>query len=148
MSVHPTLKAVTDRIEERSKETRATYLSRMRQAASEGPRRAHLSCSGQAHAYAAMGRDKDALATSRAPNIGIVTSYNDMLSAHKPYEDYPELIREAARKHGVQARVHYVRGGKLARLLDQARTAVTVNSTAGQQVFRLLRAYCSRSSGY
>lgn len=105
MPVHPTLQAVTDRIAERSKQSRDTYLSRMRQAASEGPRRAHLTCGNQAHAYAAMGNDKDALVAERAPNLGIVTAYNDMLSAHQPFATYPDQIKEAARSVGATAQV-------------------------------------------
>ena len=77
----------------------------MNAAAAEGPRRAHLTCGNQAHAYAATGEDKDALATGRAPNIGIITAYNDMLSAHQPFETYPALIREAARAAGATAQV-------------------------------------------
>ena len=105
MSLHPTINAVTDRIRERSEATRAAYLERMKAAAAEGPRRAHLSCGNQAHAYAAMGDDKSTLAEGRAPNIGIITAYNDMLSAHQPYETYPALIREAARAAGGTAQV-------------------------------------------
>jgi phosphogluconate dehydratase len=96
---------VTDRITRRSRDSRATYLDRMRRMAEEGPRRAHLSCGNQAHAFAAMGRDKDALVAARAPNIGIVTAYNDMLSAHQPFKDYPDRIKEAARKCGATAQV-------------------------------------------
>ena len=105
MCLHPTINAVTDRIRERSEATRAAYLERMKAAAAEGPRRAHLSCGNQAHAYAAMGDDKSTLAEGRAPNIGIITAYNDMLSAHQPYETYPALIREAARAAGGTAQV-------------------------------------------
>ena len=105
MSLHPALAAVTDRIIARSATARAIYLDRMARAASDGPRRAHTSCANQAHAYAAMGPDKDALATARAPNIGIVTAYNDMLSAHQPYERYPDLIRSIARAAGATAQV-------------------------------------------
>ena len=105
MPLHPTLAEVTDRIIERSAATRAPYLERMRAAASKGPSRAHLSCSGQAHAYAGAGPDQDALATRAAPNLGIVTAYNDMLSAHQPYEHYPQMIREAARDAGATAQV-------------------------------------------
>ena len=61
----------------------------------KGPRRAHLTCGNQAHAYAAMGQDKGVLATTQAPNIGIITAYNDMLSAHQPFEHYPDIIRKA-----------------------------------------------------
>ncbi|MEY8098552.1 phosphogluconate dehydratase [Falsihalocynthiibacter sp. S25ZX9] len=105
MTVNAQLQAVTDRIIQRSKSSRDIYLSRMRLAASEGPRRAHLSCGNQAHAYAAMGDDKDTLAADRAPNLGIVTAYNDMLSAHQPFETYPNQIKEAARSVGATAQV-------------------------------------------
>ncbi|NJM83547.1 MAG: phosphogluconate dehydratase [Tabrizicola sp.] len=105
MTLHPTIARVTDRIRERSIDSRARYLQRMAAAAAEGPVRAHLSCGNQAHAYAAMSEDKEALAASRVPNIGIVTAYNDMLSAHQPFERYPDLIRAAARKAGVTAQV-------------------------------------------
>jgi phosphogluconate dehydratase len=105
MGLHPTLEQVTDRITRRSRDTREAYLSRMAAAAEAGPARAHLSCGNQAHAYAAMGSDKAALSEGRAPNIGIVTAYNDMLSAHQPYEHYPETIRAAARRAGGTAQV-------------------------------------------
>ena len=105
MALNRTLEAVTDRIRARSEGPRRIYLDRMNAAAAEGPRRAHLTCGNQAHAYAATGEDKDALATGRAPNIGIITAYNDMLSAHQPFETYPALIREAARAAGATAQV-------------------------------------------
>ncbi|MDH5531152.1 MAG: phosphogluconate dehydratase [Paracoccaceae bacterium] len=105
MSLSPKIEAVTDRIRQRSLATRTAYLERMAQAVSNGPVRAHLSCGNQAHAYAAMGTDKEALAAQRSPNIGIVTAYNDMLSAHQPYEHYPDLIRRTARNAGATAQV-------------------------------------------
>ncbi|MCA3488884.1 MAG: phosphogluconate dehydratase [Rhodobacter sp.] len=105
MTLHPTIAAVTDRIRERSAATRGPYLERMAKAVSDGPARAHLSCGNQAHAYAAMSGDKDRLATGRAPNLGIVTAYNDMLSAHQPFESYPGQIRAAARRAGATAQV-------------------------------------------
>ncbi|MDB6453325.1 phosphogluconate dehydratase [Falsirhodobacter sp. 20TX0035] len=105
MTLNSTLARVTDRIRERSAKTRADYLARMAAAASESPHRAHLTCGNQAHAYAAMEDDKPALVEGRAPNIGIVTAYNDMLSAHRVYEHYPEHIREAARRVGATAQV-------------------------------------------
>ncbi|WP_116133721.1 phosphogluconate dehydratase [Tropicimonas sp. IMCC34043] len=105
MDLNPTIARVTERIVQRSQDSRKDYLERMRRAAETGPARAHLSCGNQAHAYAAMGAEKDLLAEGRAPNIGIVTAYNDMLSAHQPFERYPELIREAARKAGATAQV-------------------------------------------
>jgi phosphogluconate dehydratase len=105
MDLHPQLIEITDRIKARSAPTRTAYLERIGRAADDGPRRAHLSCSGQAHAYASMRRDHERLVQARTPNIGIVTAYNDMLSAHKPYETYPELIRDAARAAGATAQV-------------------------------------------
>jgi phosphogluconate dehydratase len=105
MTLHPQIARITDRIRARSAATRADYLARIAQAGRDGPARAHLACGNQAHAYAAMGQDKDALAAARSPNIGIVTAFNDMLSAHQPYEDYPKLIRAAARKAGATAQV-------------------------------------------
>ncbi|MBJ6370637.1 phosphogluconate dehydratase [Sedimentitalea arenosa] len=105
MTVHPTIQSVTERIIRRSEETRKPYLDRMDAARIKGPARAHLSCSGQAHAYAASDTDKDALATGSAGNLGIVTTYNDMLSAHQPFERFPDLIRDAARQVGGTAQV-------------------------------------------
>jgi phosphogluconate dehydratase len=104
-SLNDTIKRVTERVQERSEATRGRYMDRMRQAAAEGPRRAHLSCGNQAHAYAAMGQDQEKLATERSPNIGIVTAYNDRLSAHQPFEKYPDIIRNAARAAGGTAQV-------------------------------------------
>ncbi|WP_295076157.1 phosphogluconate dehydratase [Tabrizicola sp.] len=105
MSLHPTIARVTDRIRTRSETSRGTYLERMGTAVANGPVRAHLSCGNQAHAYAAMGAAKDALAEAKVPNLGIVTAYNDMLSAHQPFERYPDLIRAAAAKAGVTVQV-------------------------------------------
>ena len=103
--LNDTISRITDRIRERSLESRSTYLGRMSQAAEEGPRRAHLTCGNQAHAYAAMGQDQATLIAGRSPNLGIVTAYNDMLSAHQPFERFPALIREAARDAGATAQV-------------------------------------------
>jgi len=103
--IHDVLARVTDRIIARSAPTRDVYMAQMRAAGKEGPARAHLSCSGQAHAYAAAGPDQANLATKSAGNIGIVTAYNDMLSAHQPFERFPELIRDAARGVGGTAQV-------------------------------------------
>ncbi|MBS3978570.1 MAG: phosphogluconate dehydratase [Rhodobacteraceae bacterium] len=105
MTVHPKIARVTDRIRARSEASRGTYLERLAKAVSNGPVRAHLSCGNQAHAYAAMGPAKDALVAARVPNLGIVTAYNDMLSAHQPFERYPDQIRAAAAKAGVTVQV-------------------------------------------
>ncbi len=105
MPLHPVIDQVTNRIRLRSQATRGDYLDRMAGMVAKGPVRAHLSCGNQAHAYAAMEGQKSDLAAARLPNIGIVTAYNDMLSAHKPYEDYPALIRAAAHKAGATVQV-------------------------------------------
>lgn len=105
MKLNATIAAVTERIIKRSAPTRSAYLDRMGAAASKGPARAHLSCSGQAHTYAAAGEDQDALATGTAGHLGIVTAYNDMLSAHQPFETYPAAIKDAVRKVGGTAQV-------------------------------------------
>ncbi|MCE8509451.1 phosphogluconate dehydratase [Ruegeria pomeroyi] len=103
--VHATIARVTDRIVARSAATRGPYLARIDAARDQGPARAHLSCSGQAHAYAGAGPDQQALATGAAGHLGIVTSYNDMLSAHQPFERYPDVLRQAARSVGGTAQV-------------------------------------------
>ncbi|HUO23097.1 MAG TPA: phosphogluconate dehydratase [Caulobacteraceae bacterium] len=97
---------VTDRIVERSREARGDYLGRIEAAAKSGPGRAKLSCANWAHAFAGSpAEDKLRVLDPAAPNIGIVTAYNDMLSAHQPFEDYPKLIRQAAREVGATAQV-------------------------------------------
>jgi phosphogluconate dehydratase len=105
MPLNDTVARVTDRIRARSRPARDTYLDRMARLAETGPRRAHLSCGNLAHAYAASGEDKTTLAGDRAPNLGIVTAYNDMLSAHQPFETYPQRIKAAARAVGATAQV-------------------------------------------
>ena len=105
MAVDPKLAEVTDRIIERSAGSRSAYLERMRAATSKGASRAHLSCSGQAHAYAGAGPDQQKLATDTHGHLGIVTAYNDMLSAHQPYERFPQILRDAARGVGGTAQV-------------------------------------------
>ncbi|ALG90052.1 MULTISPECIES: phosphogluconate dehydratase [Actibacterium] len=105
MTLNSTVAQVTDRIIARSRPTRTAYLERMARAVAAGPARSHLTCGNQAHAYAAMGYDKAALADARAPNLGIVTAYNDMLSAHQPFETFPALIKDAVRKAGGTAQV-------------------------------------------
>ena len=103
--MHPTIEAVTERIQSRSADTRGPYLERCRRAAEAGPARSHLACGNLAHATAAMGRDQAAIARQRGGNIGIITAYNDMLSAHQPFERFPALICEAARAAGGTAQV-------------------------------------------
>ena len=105
MSLDSRLNSITQKIIQRSKNSRCAYLAKMVKAAADGPRRAHLSCGNQAHAYAAMGQDKSTLLEERAPNIGIITAYNDMLSAHQPFETYPAQIKNAARTFGATAQI-------------------------------------------
>ena len=97
---------VTERIKDRSRAERSSYLRRMTAEASQGPTRARLSCTNLAHGFAASpSNDKEALRQLRWPNLAIVTAYNDMLSAHQPFERYPGLIRTAARDAGATAQV-------------------------------------------
>ncbi|WP_299642685.1 phosphogluconate dehydratase [uncultured Ruegeria sp.] len=103
--VHSVISDVTGRIIDRSADLRGPHLERMERARSKGPARAHLSCSGQAHAYAGAGADQQSMATGAAGNLGIITAYNDMLSAHQPFERYPALIRDAIRAAGGTAQV-------------------------------------------
>ena len=107
--LHPVVDAVTRRVIARSATTRAAYLERIRAAAAAGPAagpgRADLGCANLAHAVAACGPDKLTLTASPARNIGIVTAYNDMLSAHQPFETYPARIKAAARAAGGVAQV-------------------------------------------
>ncbi|MER2508221.1 phosphogluconate dehydratase [Amaricoccus sp.] len=106
MSLNATVARVTQRIIDRSSPIRRPYLDRMARARAEGPKRAHLTCGNQAHAYAAMtDGEKAILVGDSAGNLGIVTAYNDMLSAHQPFETYPALIRRAAAEMGGTAQV-------------------------------------------
>ena len=105
MTLNATIEKVTQRIVERSCQSRSAYLSKIERAAADGPRRAHLSCGNQAHAYAAMGEDQQPLINKRAPNIGIISAYNDMLSAHQPFAQFPDVIKATARANGATAQV-------------------------------------------
>ena len=105
MAVHPTIARVTDRIIERSKPTRRRYLELMAEQKERGISRSRLSCGNFAHGFAAAQEDKDAIKRLAGPNIGIVTAYNDMLSAHQPYGRYPEQIKIFAREAGATAQV-------------------------------------------
>jgi phosphogluconate dehydratase len=105
MALHPKIAEVTARIDERSRDTRRAYLDRIDAARKAGPGRQHLSCGNLAHAFAAAPLGDKLSIRGRAPNIGIVTSYNDMLSAHQPFKDYPDIIKDAARKSGGTAQV-------------------------------------------
>jgi phosphogluconate dehydratase len=106
MTIHARIGEVTERIVKRSHDGRSRYLERIRKAGETGPTRKKLGCANLAHGFAACGpTDKERLMSGDEPNIGIVTAYNDMLSAHQPYERYPELIRAAARGLGAVAQV-------------------------------------------
>lgn len=106
MTVHPTLTAVTDRIRSRSQHRREAYLKRVQSAYQSGVTRHRINCTNMAHAYAAMPVcDKAIFKADQAPNVGIVTAYNDMLSAHQPYEDYPRIIKDEIRLTGATAQV-------------------------------------------
>jgi phosphogluconate dehydratase len=105
MTLNSTVAAVTDRIVERSKPTRRRYLDLMAEQKERGIDRPRLSCGNFAHGFAAAGEDKDAISHLSGPNIGIVTAYNDMLSAHQPYGRYPEHIKIFAREVGATAQV-------------------------------------------
>ncbi|MFM1976868.1 MAG: hypothetical protein RL145_1714 [Pseudomonadota bacterium] len=105
-SLHPTIEAVTARIEARSKARRQRYLDMIETRRSPDPARARLAAANQAHGFAACPlQDKEMLKNSRWANIGIVTAYNDMLSAHQPLAAYPDIIKSAARKVGATAQV-------------------------------------------
>jgi phosphogluconate dehydratase len=104
--LHPVVAEVTERIVERSRPSRGDYLERMDAAAAAGPSRKRLSCGNLAHGFAAAPlQDKLRLRGEAAVNIGIVTAYNDMLSAHQPFETYPAAIKQAAREEGATAQV-------------------------------------------
>src|SRR5690606_34808472 len=106
MSVLKAVQDVTDRIAARSADTRRDYLNRIEAQRQKGVYRASLSCGNLAHGFAACApADKARLAGSKALNLGIVTSYNDMLSAHQPYQSYPDVIKAAANAIGATAQV-------------------------------------------
>ena len=97
---------VTARIKERSRSSRAAYLGRIEAMRREGPRRGGLGCANLAHGFAACGAgEKQELRAGVAPNLAIVTAYNDMLSAHQPYEQFPAIIKQAAQAAGATAQV-------------------------------------------
>ncbi len=100
--MHPRILEVTDRLIARSRATRERYLAQMAAADSQGPHRGALQCANFAHGVAGCGsaEDKQRLRLMNKANVGIVTAYNDMLSAHQPYEHYPELIKQALRQVG------------------------------------------------
>ncbi|MEA3389188.1 phosphogluconate dehydratase [Sphingobium sp. CCH11-B1] len=103
--LHPTIAKVTERIVARSRPRRRQYLDLIERGRDAGTNRDQLSCGNLAHGFAASGEDKPVIRTGNAMNIGIVTAYNDMLSAHQPYGRYPEQIKIAAREVGATAQV-------------------------------------------
>ncbi|MFM2125981.1 MAG: hypothetical protein RL328_2432 [Acidobacteriota bacterium] len=104
--LRPAVARVTDRVRERSRTLRETYLRRLRALAGRPRATDKMGCANVAHAFAALPTpDKLRVLQQRAPNVGIVTSFNEVLSAHQPYEHYPSLIREEARNLGATAQV-------------------------------------------
>ncbi|MGJ7611856.1 MULTISPECIES: phosphogluconate dehydratase [unclassified Variovorax] len=105
-STHPTVRDVTDRIRERSLGLRSAYLARLTDIRNRDRGSDRMGCANVAHAVAGIpANDKFRVVTERAPNIGIVTAYNDMLSAHAPYQGYPDIIKQEARRLGATAQV-------------------------------------------
>ncbi len=105
-TLHPTVHAVTERIREKSRETRAAYLQQIDTLGRRDRGADRMGCANVAHAFAGMpSNDKLRVVAAKAPNIGIVNAYNDMLSAHAPLQHYPDLIKDEARKHGATAQV-------------------------------------------
>src|SRR4029079_5289340 len=101
MKLHPVLEAVTQRIRERSAPSRSAYLARIDEAAARERGADRMGCANVAHAFAGIPpNDKFRVIVERAPNIAIVNSYNDMLSAHAPFAGFPQVIKDEARKHG------------------------------------------------
>ena len=105
MTLQPRLHEVTERIRRRSIDSRRAYLEGIEAASRESPNRTRLSCGNLAHAFAASGPDKGRLRADVTPNLGIINAYNDMLSAHQPFEHYPDLVRKVARELGATAQV-------------------------------------------
>ncbi|USI74116.1 phosphogluconate dehydratase [Sphingomonas morindae] len=105
MSLHPEVAAVTDRVISRSSAGRRAYLDLIARERDAGVHRPRLACGNLAHGFAAAGEDKATIRAGSAMNIGIVTAFNDMLSAHQPYGRYPEQMKLFAREAGVTAQV-------------------------------------------
>jgi phosphogluconate dehydratase len=106
MKLNSIVEAVTTRVRERSRDSRSSYLQRVAQAGQRRPGAERLGCANVAHAFAALpANDKLRVVAQRAPNIGIVTAFNDMLSAHAPLQHYPDLIKAEARRLGATAQV-------------------------------------------
>ncbi len=106
MKLHPTIEAVTLRIRQRSAPTRSAYLAQVKAAAQRDRGADRMGCANVAHAFAALpANDKFKVVVEKAPNIGIVNAYNDMLSAHAPLAGFPGIIKDELRKHGATAQV-------------------------------------------
>ena len=106
MKLHPDLAAVTSRIQGRSRDTRSAYLQAVARAGQRKPGPERLGCANVAHAFAALpAKDKFRVVAERAPNLGIVSAYNDLLSAHAPLQHYPDIIKAEARRLGATAQV-------------------------------------------
>lgn len=104
--IHPQIQAVTERIIARSKTSRELYLKQMQEQFETTYTRSKLHCGNQAHAFAGCNStDKQMIAGESTPNIGLVTAYNDMLSAHKTYENYPDMLRAYANKYNATVQV-------------------------------------------
>ena len=105
-ALHPAVEAVTRRIRERSASIRGAYLAQLEAAIQRKPGAERMGCANVAHAFAALpGNDKFKVVAEKAPNIGIVTAYNDLLSAHAPLKHYPDIVKTEARTHGATAQV-------------------------------------------
>ena len=99
MALHPVVEAVTERIIKRSRPSRTAYLAHLDAARMQGVQRGALSCTNLAHGFAAFpANDKLKLKEFKKPSVAIVSSYNDMLSAHQPFEAFPAIIKDAVRK--------------------------------------------------
>ncbi len=104
--MHPVVARVTERIVQRSADTRGAYLAGVDAMIARKPAQDRMGCANLAHAYAALpGSDKFKVTVEKAPNIGIVTAYNDMLSAHQPYQSYPAVLRDESAKLGATVQV-------------------------------------------
>lgn len=106
MALHPVLDQVTRRIQERSRASRTDYLAQVDAMAARPPQVRTMGCANVAHAFAALpGTDKIRIIEEKGPNVGIVTAYNDVLSAHAPFAHYPDILKDEARRNGATAQV-------------------------------------------
>lgn len=105
-ALHPVLQEVTDRIRRKSAATRSDYLAQVDAMAARPPQMRSMGCANVAHAVAGLpGKDKIRIVEAKGPNVGIVTAYNDVLSAHAPFAHYPDMLKDEARQHGATAQV-------------------------------------------